>query len=61
MACPSGGWLQYARLMEEAGADAIELNIYSIATDPARQRREVEQDYIELVRQLKRSCGFPWR
>ena len=29
-----GGWLQYARLMEDAGADAIELNIYSIATDP---------------------------
>ena len=36
----SGGWIQYARLMEEAGADAIELNIYSIATDPAMSGAE---------------------
>ena len=54
-----GGWLQYAKLMEEAGADAIELNIYSIATDPAIKGCELEQDYIELVRQLKRSIGIP--
>jgi len=49
----SGGWLEYARLMEEAGADAIELNIYSIATNPAVSGAEVEQGYIDLVRQLK--------
>lgn len=54
-----GGWLQYARLMEEAGADAIELNIYSIATDPAVKGSELEQDYIDLVRQLKRSIRIP--
>jgi dihydroorotate dehydrogenase (fumarate) len=54
-----GGWLQYARLMQEAGADAIELNIYSIATDPALTASELEQDYIDLVRQLKRSVGIP--
>ncbi len=54
-----GGWLQYARLMEEAGADAIELNIYSIATDPGLSGSELEQNYIELVRQLKRSIGIP--
>lgn len=55
----NGGWLQYARLMEEAGADAIELNIYSIATDPAVSSSEVEQGYIDLVRQLKRSIRIP--
>jgi dihydroorotate dehydrogenase (fumarate) len=55
----NGGWLQYARLMEEAGADAIELNIYSIATDPAVSGSEVEQGYIDLVRQLKRSIRIP--
>ena len=55
----SGGWLQYGRLMEEAGADAIELNIYSIATDPAVSGAEVEQGYIDLVRQLKRSLRIP--
>jgi dihydroorotate dehydrogenase (fumarate) len=54
-----GGWLQYAKLMEEAGADAIELNIYSIATDPAIKGSELEQDYIDLVHQLKRSIGIP--
>ena len=54
-----GGWLQYARLMEEAGADAIELNIYAIATDPAMSGSEVEQNYIDLVRHLKRSIRIP--
>jgi dihydroorotate dehydrogenase (fumarate) len=54
-----GGWLQYAQLMEEAGADAIELNIYSIATDPAVKGGELEQDYIDLVRQLKRTIRIP--
>lgn len=54
-----GGWLQYARLMEEAGADAIELNIYSIATDPAVSSAEVEKGYVDLVRRLKRSVRIP--
>ena len=54
-----GGWLQYARLMEEAGADAIELNIYSIVTDPAVSGAEVEKNYIELVRHLKRNLRIP--
>lgn len=55
----SGGWIQYARLMEEAGADAIELNIYSIATDPAMSGAEVEKEYVDLVRQLKRTIRIP--
>lgn len=55
----SGGWLQYARLMEEAGADAIELNIYSIITDPAISSGEIEQGYIDLVRHLKHSIRIP--
>ena len=55
----SGGWLQYARLIEEAGADAIELNIYSIVTDPAISSSEVEQGYIDLVRHLKHSIRIP--
>jgi dihydroorotate dehydrogenase (fumarate) len=54
-----GGWLQYGKMMEEAGADAIELNIYSIVTDPAVSGAEVEKNYIELVRQLKRSLRVP--
>jgi dihydroorotate dehydrogenase (fumarate) len=54
-----GGWLQFAKLMEEAGVDAIELNIYSIPTDPATSGNEVEQGYVDLVRHLKRSIRIP--
>lgn len=57
--CTMGGWLEYARLMEEAGADAIELNIYSIVTDPAISGADVEQGYVDLVRHLKRSIRIP--
>ncbi len=55
----TGGWLQYAKLMEEAGADAIELNIYSIATDPAVSAAEIEQDYVDLLRHLKHAIRIP--
>src|SRR3974377_192206 len=54
-----GGWLQYARLMEEAGADAIELNIYSLETNPTVAGNEIEQGYIDLVRHLKRTIRIP--
>ncbi|HUL32863.1 MAG TPA: dihydroorotate dehydrogenase-like protein [Candidatus Eisenbacteria bacterium] len=54
-----GGWLQYSKLMEEAGADAIELNIYSIPTDPGISGSEVEQGFVDLVRHLKRSIRIP--
>lgn len=55
----SGGWVRYARLMEEAGADALELNIYALATDPARTAAEVERSYCDLVRQVKGSVRIP--
>jgi dihydroorotate dehydrogenase (fumarate) len=54
-----GGWAEYARLMAEAGADAIELNIYSIAAEPAESAVEVEKGYVELVRQIKRTVRVP--
>ena len=54
-----GGWAEYARLMSEAGADAIELNIYSIATEPNDSAAEVERGYLELVRQIKRIVRVP--
>lgn len=55
----SGGWVRYAGLMEEAGADALELNIYALATDPARTAAEVERSYCDLVRQVKGSVRIP--
>ncbi|HVI62474.1 MAG TPA: dihydroorotate dehydrogenase-like protein [Bradyrhizobium sp.] len=54
-----GGWTQYARLMEEAGADAVELNIYAIATDPLQPGEDVERDQRELVTEIRRSLRIP--
>ncbi len=55
----TGGWIQHAREMEQAGANAIELNIYSIVTDPERSGAEVEEDYCELLREVKQSMRIP--
>ncbi len=44
-----GGWIRYARLLQEAGADALELNIYRVAADATVTGQEVEQEVVELV------------
>jgi dihydroorotate dehydrogenase (fumarate) len=54
-----GGWVRYARLMEEAGADALELNIYDLPTDPARSGAQVEQDVVDLVREVASGLRIP--
>jgi dihydroorotate dehydrogenase (fumarate) len=54
-----GGWIRYASQMEQAGADAIELNLYSIETDPHKSGDAVEGQYCELVRQVKASLRIP--
>lgn len=54
-----GGWGEYARLMEEAGADAIELNIYSVPAEPNVSAVELERGYVDLVRQIKRTVHVP--
>lgn len=54
-----GAWSRYARLIEQAGADAIELNIYAIVTDPCFTSDEVEESYFELVSQVKASVKIP--
>jgi len=53
------GWLRYARDAQQAGCDAIELNLYSLVTDPMRASSQVENDYCELVRELKSSLRIP--
>lgn len=55
----TGGWIDYARLIEEAGADALELNIYHIPTDPNRTGAEVEQMYVDIVRSVKEAISIP--
>lgn len=55
----SGGWVQYARLLEAAGADAIELNIYYLATKPNIRGQEIEDMYLKLVRDVKAAVKVP--
>ncbi len=56
----SGGrWLDYAKLIEEAGADALELNAYYVAMDPAETGRDQEERVIEMVKTIKQSTQFP--
>jgi dihydroorotate dehydrogenase (fumarate) len=54
-----GGWTEYARLIEEAGADALELNVYYIPTDPRMTADEVERTYLDILRVVKRSVSIP--
>jgi dihydroorotate dehydrogenase (fumarate) len=53
------GWIEYARLMQEAGADAIELNLYSIVTDPRQTAEQVEKGYLDLVSHIKKMLRVP--
>jgi len=55
----SGGWIEYARLIEDAGADALELNVYFIPTDPTVAAAAVERAYEELVRDVRASVRIP--
>jgi len=55
----AGGWVRYARQLELAGADAIELNLYGIAADLDVTGREVEEDQVELVALIKASLSIP--
>jgi len=54
-----GGWIQYATQMQEAGADALECNIYWIVTDPNVSSAEVEQHYLDIVQAVKTAVSIP--
>lgn len=54
-----GGWIDYARQMQEAGADALELNMYYIAADSDQDSASLEAMYVELVREIKRFVTIP--
>ncbi len=53
------GWTDFAALIEQAGADALELNIYYIPTDPHLSGADVEQTYIDIVQTVKQSIKLP--
>jgi dihydroorotate dehydrogenase (fumarate) len=55
----TGGWVEYARQMEEAGADGLELNVYYIATDLSIPATEVEQLYLDILAAVKKYVKIP--
>jgi dihydroorotate dehydrogenase (fumarate) len=55
----AGGWINYARLIEEAGADALELNVYYVPTDIELTGVEVENIYLDMLRGVKGSVTIP--
>ena len=54
-----GGWIDYAKQIEQAGADALELNIYWIPTDPELSGAAVEKRYLEILSQVKAEVRLP--
>jgi dihydroorotate dehydrogenase (fumarate) len=54
-----GGWTEHAKLIEEAGADALELNLYSVAADHAETSQQVEDRTVELCRSVKETVKIP--
>jgi len=55
----AGGWTQYARGLEQAGADALELNVYYLPTDPARDGGLVEQMVLDVLGEVKKAISIP--
>jgi dihydroorotate dehydrogenase (fumarate) len=54
-----GGWQWFAKQMQEAGADALEINIYHVPTDPGVTGAEIEQRYVDLVVAVRESITIP--
>lgn len=55
----AGGWMEYAKKIEDAGADALELNVYYIATDPEMDAAKIEQLYIDNLSTVKKAVNIP--
>jgi dihydroorotate dehydrogenase (fumarate) len=53
------GWIRYAARLEQAGADAIELNIYYVSSRPGSSASEVEWHYLDVVRSVRQAIGIP--
>jgi dihydroorotate dehydrogenase (fumarate) len=54
-----GGWLSYAALLEQAGADALELNLYELATEPAESGASVEARQLRVVQAVRQRVSIP--
>jgi dihydroorotate dehydrogenase (fumarate) len=54
-----GGWISYAKQIEQAGADALELNVYDVPTDPNLPGEQIEQAYIDILKTVKATITIP--
>lgn len=54
-----GGWTDYAKLIQQAGADALELNVYTLATDPQESGDHIEKRTLEVVRAVTQAVSIP--
>jgi dihydroorotate dehydrogenase (fumarate) len=54
-----GGWVEYAQKIQDAGADALELNLYNLATDPEITCADLEAEYLHLVSHVRNSISIP--
>lgn len=54
-----GGWVEYAKLIEQAGADALELNVYYIPTDVNMTSDDIEQTYLDIVKDVRNQVKIP--
>ncbi len=54
-----GSWTEYARDLESAGADALEVNLYAVEADPEQSASEVEKRYLEAVAEVKNTVSIP--
>jgi dihydroorotate dehydrogenase (fumarate) len=55
----TGGWIEHAKKIEQAGADALELNVYYLATDMNLTSQELEQSYVDLVKDVSSQIHIP--
>jgi dihydroorotate dehydrogenase (fumarate) len=55
----AGGWVRFAKEIQQAGADALELNTYSLATDASQTSAAIEKELVALVRQVKEATSLP--
>ncbi|HEX7376961.1 MAG TPA: dihydroorotate dehydrogenase-like protein [Pirellulales bacterium] len=56
---PRGGWVRFAKFIEEAGADALELNVYFVPTRPDQPADAIEQRYLDLVAEIRAEISIP--
>lgn len=54
-----GGWIDHAKLIEQAGADALELNLYQLATDADKSAADLEKDKLEVITVVKKAISIP--